>query len=83
MRASDLHIKRHFTRRVICHRPWIVVVRPEFGVVVVFADIVNFVFRLYVAVFGDTQIHTHPRAVDRLHVDPRIDRSFSTTVNCD
>ncbi len=81
MRTGDLHVEGDFTCRIVRYRPGVVVMRPVLGIVIVLADVMNFVLRLDISVLGDTEINADTRAVDRFQINPRIAYSLPATVD--
>ena len=72
MGARDAHVDGDLTGRVISHRPRVVVVRPEFGVVFEIADFEDLILGFNVPMFGHADIDTHPILVGVFPIDPRI-----------
>ena len=51
-------------------------VRPELGIVIVLADVVNFVLGLDVTMLGHPKIDANSGRVDSLEIDARIGNGF-------
>ena len=83
VRAGDAEVQRDFAGRIVGHRPRIVVMRPILGVVVVAFELVDFVFRLDVAVLGHADVNADPRAVDVLPVEARIGHRLVGAIDAD
>ena len=60
MRAGYAHVDGDFAGGAVGHGPRVMVVRPDFHVVVVLLDVVYLVLCLYVAVLGDPEIDADP-----------------------
>src|SRR5262245_21032605 len=83
MRAGDAHIERDIAGRVVGHGARVVMVRPNARVVVVPFDLVDFVFSLYVAMLGNTDVDPDPFAIEVGPIDARVGNRFLSTVDAD
>ena len=57
MRAGDAEVHGDFPSRIVQDGPRIMVMRPVIDIVVVLADVIDFVFGLDRAMFGQSDIH--------------------------
>ena len=57
MRTRDSQVEGDLSGGIIGDGTWVVVVRPNFGIVRKLGDLVDFVLGFHVAVFGDSQKH--------------------------
>ena len=83
MRPGDAHVERDFAGRVVGHGARIVVVRPEFRVVIEPFELKDFVLGLDVAVLGDADVNADHRFVDVGPIQPGIGDRLAGTVNAD
>ena len=64
MRTGDAHVQRDFAGRIVGDGAWIVVMRPNTGVIIEFADLIDLAFGFDVAVFGDADIDPYSAGID-------------------
>ncbi len=83
VRTGDPHVQGDFTSRIVGDRSRIVVMRPEFGVVIKIADLVDFVFGFDVAVLGHADVDTDAIVVDVGPVHTGTGNGFIGTVHAD
>ena len=57
---GDAQVQRDFAGGVVGDRPRVVIMRPEFDVVVEFGNRMDLVLRLHVAVLGAADVDAHP-----------------------
>jgi len=81
--AGDAHVERDLAGGVIGDGTGIVVVGPDFDVVVEGFDLVDFVFGLDVAMLGDADVDAHPSEVDVGPVEARVGDGFVGAINGD
>ena len=81
MWARNPHIHRHFARRIIRYRAWVVVVGPVLRVETELGNIMNLVLGLDVAVFGDAEVYADAGLIDGLPDEPGIAEGFAGTID--
>jgi len=60
VRTGNLHVESYFTSRIISYGARVVVVGPILGIVIILADIINFIFGFYITVLSNTKIYSYP-----------------------
>ena len=60
VRSSDAQIERQFSRRVVGNGARVVMMRPDFNVVVEAANLMDFRFGFHVPMFGHANVYADP-----------------------
>ena len=81
VRPGDSVPKRNFARRVVRDGARVVVVRPIRAIVIVLLNLVNFVFRLDVAVFGNADVNADRVFADVFPIEPGVGDRLPDAVN--
>lgn len=79
--AGDAHVDGDFTGGVVGYGAWVVVVGPEFGVVVEFGDVVDLVLGFDVAVLGGTYVDAYAAFIKVFEIDVAVGDGFMCAVD--
>ncbi len=80
MGPGDSHVQSDFASWIVGDGAWVVVMRPDLGVVLELRNLIDFVFRFDIAMFRYPQINTHSVASHILPVETGIRHSFVRTI---